>query len=89
MKKILLSALVGSLLFAGCGSEPEAKPATPAPAAAPAKEMSKTDQLHQKAKVAEAASIVGYDGKDIRQKLDKIIDENAAHEKMLKDVNDL
>ncbi|MEW6708390.1 MAG: hypothetical protein AB1403_01080 [Candidatus Riflebacteria bacterium] len=88
MEKILVSALIGSLFFAGCGSEPAAKPATPAPAA-PAKEMSKTDQLHQKAKVAEAASIVGYDGKDIRQKLDKIIDENAAHEKMLKDVNGL
>lgn len=88
MRKIFAMILC-SLLISGCGSEPAPKKVEPAKAAAPVKEMSKTDKLHQKAKVAEAASIVGYDGKDIRKKLDTIIDENAKHEQMLKDVGDL
>lgn len=85
MRKLFL--IIGlSLFVSGCGSEPEVKKIEPAQ---PVKPLTKTEQLHQKAKFTEAASMVGYDGKDIHQKLDKIIDENAAHEKMLKDVGDL
>lgn len=90
MRKVFL-IIVSSLLLAGCGGSSEPAKEKPAPAQAANSSnssagMSKTEKLHQKAKVAEAASLVGYDGKDIRKKLDTIIDANAEHEKMLKDV---
>lgn len=74
--------MICSVFAVGCGSEPKKAE----PLKAPAKEMTEAEKLHQKAKVAEAASLIGYDGKDIRKKLDTIIDENEKHQQMLKDV---
>lgn len=90
MCKVFL-IIVLSLLIAGCGSssKPVKKSSVSAQAANNLNSgagMSKADKLHQKAKVAEAASLVGYDGKNIRKKLDTIIDAHAEHEKMLKDI---
>ncbi|GAB4266397.1 MAG: hypothetical protein Kow0029_00020 [Candidatus Rifleibacteriota bacterium] len=85
MKKNII-LILAAVVCSGCGSEPSPKPA--APTAKPESKMTKTEQLHQKAKVAEAASLVGYDGKDIRKKLDTIIDENARQQKMLEDLKD-
>lgn len=82
MRKVFLILGV-SLLITGCGSEPEVKKAEPT------KPLTKTEELKRKAKLTEAASIVGYDGKAIHKNLDKIIDENAKHQKMLEDVGDL
>lgn len=44
------------------------------------------DKLRKKANIAEAASVVGYDGKKIKKDLNKIID---AKEKEAKQYNDL
>jgi hypothetical protein len=51
--------------------------------------LSKSDQMRQKAKVAEAASLIGYDGKAIRRDLDKIIDQHEQSAKQLEDLNNL
>ena len=45
------------------------------------------DQLRKKAEVAEAASLVGYDGKDIKKKLNKVIDDREKMDKQLKDAS--
>jgi outer membrane murein-binding lipoprotein Lpp len=82
-----LVVLCCSLMLVGCGGgESEVKKNK---TASPTKSLTKTEQLHNKAKVAEAAGIVGYDGKQIREDLDKIIDQNAEHQKMLEDINDM
>lgn len=84
MQKRILSVwlMVVSSLMIGCGgSEKKIEPPKP--------ELSKTDQMRQKAKLAEAASLVGYDGKAIKDNLNKIIDESERSEKQLKDLNDL
>jgi uncharacterized protein YceK len=92
MRKILLMLIVsGTFAICGCGSEPSAdeqkKVEGKKPAAA--KEMTKEEKLHKKARITEAASLVGYDGKKIRKDLDKFIDESAKQEKMLKDLDDM
>ena len=43
------------------------------------------DELRRKANVAEAASIVGYDGKAIKKDLNKIINESERMSKQLED----
>ena len=43
------------------------------------------DKLRKKANVAEAASMVGYDGKKIKKDLNKIIDEKEKEAKQYKD----
>lgn len=45
------------------------------------------DQLRKKANVAEAASMVGYDGKAIKKELNKIIDEREKMDNQLKDLD--
>ena len=45
------------------------------------------DKLRKKANVAEAASVVGYDGKAIKKDLNKIIDEREKMDKQLKDLD--
>lgn len=51
--------------------------------------LSKADELRQKAKIAEAASLVGYDGKAIHADLDKLIDNQEKAAKQLEDMNDI
>jgi hypothetical protein len=87
MRKLTLTVLLsGSILMLGCGSsEPEkTKDETTR-----AKPLTKKEKLHNKAKITEAASLVGYDGKKIHKDLDKIIDENAKHQDALKELDDL
>ncbi len=81
-KIAFVTLFVPFFLLSGCG-EAEKKPEPPK------KVLSKTDQMRQKAKVAEAASLVGYDGKAIKENLNKIIDESEKAEKQLKEINDL
>ncbi len=45
------------------------------------------DNLRKKANVAEAASVVGYDGKAIKKDLNKIIDDREKMDKQLKDLD--
>ena len=44
------------------------------------------DKLRKKANVAEAGSLVGYDGKKIKKDLNKIIDEKEKEAKQYKDL---
>lgn len=81
---LLLLVVCGFTSGCGCGREPEVKkvPEVKAP-------LSKADELRQKAKIAEAASLVGYDGKDIHEKLNKIIDIQEEDAKRLEDLKDI
>ena len=45
------------------------------------------DKLRKKANAAEAASMVGYDGKAIKKELNKIIDEREKMDKQLSDLD--
>lgn len=81
---LVMWLMVVSVFMTGCGGA-EKKSETPKPKP----ELSKTDQMRQKAKLAEAASLVGYDGKAIKDNLNKIIDESERSEKQLKELNDL
>lgn len=83
MLAILITACA---LSAGCGSEPEVKKAPVPEVKAP---LSKSDELRQKANIAEAASLVGYDGKAIKENLNKIIDEQENAAKQLEDLKDI
>lgn len=47
------------------------------------------DELRRKVNVAEAASVVGYDGKAIKKDLNKIIDESEKMSKQLNDIDGL
>jgi len=51
--------------------------------------LSKSDQLRQKAKIAEAASLIGYDGKAIKRDLNKFIDQQEEDAKQLEDLKNL
>ncbi len=70
MKKILLSLVVASVLVA-CQKEPE-----------PVKTMP-PDTGRAETKSIEAADAIGYNGKEIRQKLDGALDANDAHNAQL------
>ena len=97
MKKVYILALCGIIFISGCGETNTPKQKTdnqnlkdlnknlsemnPRPG-----EKVDYDKLRKKANAAEAASMVGYDGKAIKKELNKIIDER---EKMDKQLNDL
>ncbi len=81
-KKAMLLLLV-AVCSSGCGNS--VQPRKPE-AAAP---VSQADQLRQKARITEAASMVGYDGKAIRKNLDKIIDESEEAKRQLKQIDGL
>lgn len=88
MKKILLSAVILSLLLLnGCCNNSSEE--SPQPKVNKPEKLSEKEKLHNKAKLAEAATLIGYDGKQIRQNLDKIIDANDEHNKMLKGLEGL
>lgn len=85
MKRTFALMIVAAIVAAtGCGGasevkkEPEKKPV-----------LSKSDQMRQKAKIAEAASLVGYDGKAIKENLNKMIDESERSRKELEDLKGL
>lgn len=84
-KKLMMFLGIGILFIAGCGSSE--KPVEKTQVAKPP--LSKAEQLKEQAKVAEAASLVGYDGKAIRKDLEKIIDQSEAENKRLKEIDDL
>ena len=71
-------------LINGCCAGPEAAKPVPPKVEAP---LSKSDQLRQKAKIAEAASLVGYDGKAIKRDLNKIIDQQEESAKRLDELD--
>jgi PBP1b-binding outer membrane lipoprotein LpoB len=80
MKKLLITALALFITGCGGGEKVEKKPAVKK------KPLTKTEELKRKAKLTEAASMVGYDGKRIHKDLNKIID---ANQKSVKDMEDL
>ena len=92
MKKSAFLLFVSASLLCGCGAAPEApKTAAPAPAAEKSAgvPLSKADALREKAKFAEAASLVGYDGKAIKEDLNKVIDAQEEAAKRLEDLNNI
>ncbi len=91
MKRTAILFLLPATVFLyGCGSGSETpKTAAPAVTNASGTAMSKTDELKEKAKIAEAASLVGYDGKAIREDLNKVIDIQAEEAKRLEDLKDI
>lgn len=84
-RKMIILVIAG-FLIPGCCTQsspaPEAKPAVPA---AP---MSQADQMRKKANIAEAASLVGYNGKAIKRDLNKLIDQQEKSAKQLEDLKD-
>ncbi len=86
----------GALLFGllaffvcGCGSSEPPKAAAPVVENSAKEPLSKTDELRKKANFAEAASLVGYDGKAIKESLNKVIDEQEKAAKQLEDLKDI
>lgn len=88
MRFMTVIFLISAISVGGCCSRQEAAPAPKAEPKAVAP-LSKADQMRQKAKVAEAASLIGYDGKAIRRDLNKIIDQQEQSAKQLEDLNNL
>ena len=92
MRKFVALVLVaGCALFCGCwGSTPAPqKTDTPAAAAEKTVPMNSTEELRRKADLTEAASLVGYDGKAIKQDLHKVIDAQQEAAKRLEDLNNI
>lgn len=102
MKQMLGLLLITSLLVVGCGSSETPKQSKAAANKAATEEVLSTaeqnivnnsngetdyENLRKKANVAEAASIVGYDGKAIKKQLNKVIDENEKMNKQLQDLD--
>ena len=102
MKRIIGLLIVTSLLATGCGSSEVPKQNKAAANKAATEEVLSTaeqnivnnsngetdyENLRKKANVAEAASIVGYDGKAIKKQLNKVIDENEKMNKQLQDLD--
>ena len=99
MKKVCFGLLFCFLFFVGCGSSSSSNNKS-ADKTQKEKELYETvtknkinsgekvdyDQLRKKANVAEAASMVGYDGKAIKKELNKIIDEREKMDNQLKDL---
>ncbi len=80
MKKTMFLLPIALMLW-GCGSSEPVKKTAP--------KLTKTEELKRKANVAEAASLVGYDGKKIKQDLNKIIDASNDSQKQLEGLNDM
>ncbi|HEX5276150.1 MAG TPA: hypothetical protein VFW42_00605 [Fluviicoccus sp.] len=74
MKKFLLA--LPFLLLAGCDQPP------------PSGEIRKVDTGRKETRTLEAASAVGYDGKAIRQKVDKGLDANDEYNRKLQEQAD-
>ncbi len=101
MKKIYICFLSGVIFLLGCGSSGTSTEKTDKNKVQVQKETNSIsidnkvdsgkkvdyDQLRKKANVAEAASMVGYDGKAIKKDLNKIIDEREKMDKQLKDLD--
>jgi hypothetical protein len=71
MKKLII--LLALSLITGCGSE-KAPEKTEAAKAEEKKPLTKIEKLRKKAEFTKAASMVGYDGKQINKDLNKILD---------------
>lgn len=91
MRLLTTLFLMTAILLSGCCSNREAAPEPPAVKLEPKAvvPLSKADQMRQKAKIAEAADLIGYDGKAIRRDLNKIIDQHEQSAKQLEDLNNL
>ena len=101
MKKIYFLILCGVIFLTGCGESDSAnqknEKANKQNNSEVKSEQSEIkaksgknvdyDSLRKKANVAEAASMVGYDGKAIKKDLNKIIDEREKMDKQLKDLD--
>ncbi len=85
-KKIII-LLITAFLIPGCCTQ--TKPVTEVKPAVPAAPLSQADQMRKKANIAEAASLIGYDGKAIKRDLNKIIDQQEKSAKQLEDLKGL
>jgi uncharacterized lipoprotein YajG len=72
-KSIIPLAAVLALATAGCGRQPQPQQQPPAPPPRP------------ETKAVEASSLVGYDGKAIRSKVDNVLNKNDERNKDLDD----
>ena len=89
-KFVALVFVAGSALLCGCwGSAPTPQKADAPAAAAKTAPANSVDELRRKADLTEAASLVGYDGKAIKQDLHKVIDAQQEAAKRLEDLNDI
>ena len=85
-----LVLVAGCALLSGCWGSTPAPQKTDAPAAVEkAVPMNSTDELRRKADLTEAASLVGYDGKAIKEDLHKVIDAQQEAAKRLEDLNNI
>ena len=51
-------------------------------------EMSRADKLREKARVSEASSLLGYDGKALHKDLQTIIDQSEKQQDMFDNLDD-
>lgn len=88
--RTIFMIMVSACLLSGCCAGPDAaKPVKPEVKSEIKAPLSKSDQMRQKAKIAEAASLIGYDGKAINRDLNKIIDAQESSAKQLEDLKGL
>lgn len=88
-KFVALVFVAGCTLLCGCWGSTPAPQKTDAPAAAKTAPANSVEELKRKADLTEAASLVGYDGKAIKQDLHKVIDAQQEAAKRLEDLNDI
>lgn len=89
-KFVALVIVAGCALLCGCwGSTPEPQKTDVPAAAARTAPANSVDELKRKADLTEAASLVGYDGKAIKEDLHKVIDAQQEAAKRLEDLNDI
>ncbi len=91
VKRIFIGfALIVSFFASGCCSRSETSgqsvPVSSPGAAAPADKM---QELRRRADLSEAASLVGYDGKAIKEDLHKILDAQQEQARRLKELENI
>lgn len=91
MKRIFcVFALVASLFFSGCcGRDSTSGQTAPVSVSAPGSSTTKVDELRRRADLSEAASLVGYDGKAIKEDLHKILDAQEDRARRLKELEEI
>ena len=89
-KFVALVIIAGCVILCGCwGSTPEPQKTDVPAAAVKTAPANSVEELRRKADLTEAASLVGYDGKAIKENLHKVIDAQQEDAKRLEDLNNI